>query len=85
MSKTKADIFLDPAGHADYREMFAWISIDEHGLSGLCATVGDMGMFPLMGMTREDMEKFEPVVESMRKQTDKHLIMVRYEAVEVVG
>lgn len=75
---------IDFDGHGTHHELFAYISIDEKGQSGICAATTPMGLTPLVGMTRKNMDKYNPYVESIRSQTDKHVLLVRYELVEII-
>lgn len=84
MSNTAKTYFYDPKGHGSYHELFAYVSIDENGMSGICATQTELGLCPLIGMTRQDVKKWEQVVESMREQTDKFIVLVRYRDAVVI-
>ncbi len=76
--------FIDANGHGDHHEMYAYISVDKNGLSSICAASTPLSMSPLVGMTRKDMDKWQPYAEAMRQQTDKHILLVRYQDVEVI-
>lgn len=75
---------IDASGHGTHHELYAYIAIDNNGQSGICAASTPLGMSPLVGMTRKDMAKWQPYAESIRQQTDKHILLVRYQDVEVI-
>lgn len=60
--------FDDTPGSGDVSEMYAYISIDEAGNSGLCAGLSPIGPAPFIGVTLEHMKKWKPAVEKMRAE-----------------
>ena len=75
---------LNADGHGDENEIFAFISIDEDGKSGICAATTPLGITPLIGMTFKDMEKYRPFVRRIKEETDKEIKLIRYQQVEII-
>lgn len=77
-------ILHDIDGHGEESEMFAFLSIDEKGRSGIMAVSGPLGVTPCIGMTLADMDRYRPAIESVRNETDKTVKLVRYTKAEEI-
>ena len=77
-------IIIDPGGHGDPSEIYAYVVIDEDGKSGICAAMTPMGPAPFVGMTRMDMKKWKPFVNEMRSKTKKSIKLIHYTAIETI-
>ena len=75
---------IDLDGHGEQSEMYAYIAIDKNGKSGICAGFTGLGASPFVGMTREDVKRWKPMVEEIRRETDKEIKLVRYTAAEII-
>lgn len=77
-------IIDDADGHGDPTEMFAYIAIDDQGQAGICAGDTPMGFLPFVGMTREDVKRWKPYIDLIKKETGRKVELTRFKAVEVV-
>lgn len=82
---TEEHIVIDDDGHGDIKELYAYISQDENGKSGICAGTTVIGLTPFVGSRLEDMDKWQSMVKELREETNKSIFLVRYELADILG
>lgn len=81
---TMENAVIDIAGHGDVNEIFAYISIDAKGKTGICACLTQVGWVPCVGMTREDMPKYKAFLEQQPLPDDTRVVLVKYRSLEIL-